>query len=49
LRQYLTELEAIGVNHVAINLRLNMADTETTMKRLADDILPVFASKGSDQ
>ena len=43
LRAYLKSLEEIGVNHVAINLRFNQADTEETMKRLADDILPEFS------
>jgi hypothetical protein len=28
---------------VALNLRFNQADTEETMKRLADDILPEFS------
>lgn len=36
-------LEEIGVNHVALNLRFNQADTEDTLKRLADDILPEFS------
>lgn len=44
LRQYLKMRQDIGVNHVAINLRFNMADTETTMQRLADEILPDFAN-----
>ncbi len=43
LLRYLKALEDIGVNHVALNLRFNHADIETTMKRLADDILPDFA------
>jgi len=43
LRAYLSSLQGIGVNHVAINLRFNQANTETTMKRLADDLLPDFA------
>ncbi|MEM9907499.1 MAG: LLM class oxidoreductase [Cyanobacteria bacterium P01_D01_bin.44] len=43
LRDYLKSLEQIGVNHVALNLRFNQADIETTLKHLADDILPVFA------
>ena len=30
------------MNHVALNLRFNQADIETTLKRLADDILPDF-------
>ncbi|MCU7810639.1 MAG: LLM class oxidoreductase [Candidatus Thiodiazotropha sp. (ex Notomyrtea botanica)] len=42
LRIYLKSLEEIGVNHVALNLRFNQADIETTLKRLADDILSDF-------
>ena len=42
LRAYLKSLEQIGMNHVALNLRFNQADIETTLKRLADDILPDF-------
>ncbi|MEL6161044.1 MAG: LLM class oxidoreductase [Cyanobacteria bacterium J06554_11] len=42
LRSYLKLLEKIGVNHVALNLRFNQANTEATLKRLADDILPEF-------
>jgi luciferase-type oxidoreductase len=44
LRRYLTALGTAGVNHVALNLRFNAADTETTLKRLADEILPSFTS-----
>ncbi|WP_289036405.1 LLM class oxidoreductase [uncultured Roseibium sp.] len=43
LRQYLNEIQALGINHVALNLRFNTADIETTMKRLADEILPDFS------
>ncbi|MEM7024767.1 MAG: LLM class oxidoreductase [Pseudomonadota bacterium] len=43
LRHYLMSLEEIGVNHVALNLRFNRADIETTLHRLADEILPDFA------
>ena len=42
LRQYLRELRSLGVNHVALNLRFNQVNVETTMKRLADDLLPDF-------
>lgn len=42
LRAYLKSLEEIGMNHVALNLRFNQADIETTLKRLADEILPDF-------
>lgn len=44
LRHYLKSLEEIGVNHVALNLRFNEADTETTMKHVAESILPNFAN-----
>lgn len=43
LERYLASREAIGVNHVALNLRFNEADAEATMHRLAKDILPRFA------
>lgn len=39
---YLKSLEEIGINHVALNLRFNQADIETTLRRLADDVLPGF-------
>ena len=42
LRTYLKSLEQIGMNHVALNLRFNQADIATTLKRLANDILPDF-------
>ncbi|NEQ98395.1 MAG: LLM class oxidoreductase [Cyanothece sp. SIO2G6] len=42
LRDHLKALEQIGMNHVALNLRFNQADVETTLKRLADDILGDF-------
>ena len=42
LRAYLKSLEEIGINHVALNLRFNQAEIETTLKRLADDILSDF-------
>ncbi|HNP31467.1 MAG TPA: LLM class oxidoreductase [Nitrospirales bacterium] len=43
LRAYLKSREEIGVNHVALNLRFNQMDIETTLKRLSDDILPDFS------
>lgn len=46
LRQYLQDLQALGINHVALNLRFNRAGTEDTLKRLADDLLPAFTTKG---
>ena len=39
LLQYLQQLKQVGVNHVAINLRLNRAGIEDTMKRLSDDVI----------
>ncbi len=44
LKGYLNALENIGVNHVALNMRFNQADVETTLKRLADKILTEFSS-----
>lgn len=44
LRAYLKSLEEIGVNHVALNLRFNRANIETTLKRLAENILPAFTA-----
>jgi len=42
LQRYLEEIRALGINHVALNLRFNGADIEDTMKRLAGEILPGF-------
>ncbi|MEO1288168.1 MAG: TIGR03571 family LLM class oxidoreductase, partial [Chloroflexota bacterium] len=42
LKSYLHSLKEIGVNHVALNLRFNEADLETTLRRLAEQILPEF-------
>ena len=44
LREYLVYLRSLGINHVALNLRFNQAHVETTMKRLADDLLPDFSN-----
>lgn len=42
LRRYLQSLQEIGINHVALNLRFNRADIETTLKQLADELLADF-------
>jgi len=42
LKTYLKSRQEIGINHVALNLRFNKVDIETTLKRLADDVLPEF-------
>ena len=44
LRTYLQSLQAIGVNHVALNLRFNRNNIEQTLARLAEDVLPDFPS-----
>ena len=43
LLEYLHTLEEIGVNHVMFNIRFGQTKVETTLKRLADDVLPRFA------
>jgi len=43
LHEHLKALEEIGVNHVVLNLRFNQADIETTLKCLAEEILPDFS------
>ena len=40
LQAHLSSLREIGINHVALNLRFNRADIETTIKRLADEVMP---------
>ena len=42
LRYYLSLLQEIGINHVALNLRFNQIDIETTLKCLANEVLPDF-------
>ena len=42
LRAYLQERQAIGANHVALNLRFNRANTEDTLVLLAEQVLPEF-------
>ncbi|MEM7231718.1 MAG: LLM class oxidoreductase [Planctomycetota bacterium] len=43
LRSYLKSLEDVGLNHVALNLRFQQTDVESTLKRLGDDLLPGFS------
>ncbi len=47
LRTYLQDLQRHGINHVALNLRLNRADTEDTMAQIARDLLPEFGTEGA--
>lgn len=42
LKHYLHEIQALGINHVALNLRFNQADIDQTMDKLANDLLPEF-------
>lgn len=42
LIDYLAARQRIGVNHVALNLRFNQADVESTMTILAETVLPNF-------
>lgn len=42
LIKYLKSIEEIGVGHVALNLRFNQADIDTTLERLAAEVLPHF-------
>lgn len=42
LREYLRSRRRIGVNHVALNLRLNRAGTEKAMDVIAEQVLPEF-------
>lgn len=44
LVDYLKLLEEIGINHVALNLRFNQANIESTLNRLAENVLPEFAA-----
>lgn len=43
LRDYLKSLESVGVNHVALNLRFNQAEIDTSLQLLANDLLPDFS------
>ncbi|MEM7014762.1 MAG: LLM class oxidoreductase, partial [Verrucomicrobiota bacterium] len=45
LASHLKSLRDIGLNHLALNLRFNKADIESTMKRLADDLPASFFSR----
>lgn len=47
LLDYLRSLEESGINHVALNLRFNQADIETTLQCLADQVLPDFPGQGN--
>lgn len=44
---YLKAREAIGVNHIALNLRFCVADTEWALQTLEADVLPHFSTRNS--
>jgi luciferase-type oxidoreductase len=44
LRAYLDSAQDIGVNHVALNLRFNAGDVESTLRWIADELLPAHTS-----
>ncbi len=43
LRRHLGEIEALGINHVALNLRFGQRSIKTMHKRPTNDILPDFS------
>ena len=43
LVRYLREIQSLGINHVALNLRFNQAPINQTLKHLADTVLPHFS------
>ncbi len=43
LLSYLREIEGLGINHVALNLRFSSRDIDTVLKQLSEDVLPGFA------
>ena len=42
LLEHLQALEAVGLNHVALNLRFNQANIEPTLHQLTDSVLPPY-------
>ncbi|MEM7695460.1 MAG: LLM class oxidoreductase [Pseudomonadota bacterium] len=43
LRQYLSDVQKLGINHVALNLRFHQGNVEDAMKQIADALLPDFS------
>ena len=46
LMEYFYQLQDVGVNHIALNLRFNTMDMEYTLERLAVKVLPHFHNCG---
>ena len=42
LNEFFQQLQEIGVNHVALNLRFNRVDIEETLHRISKEVLPHF-------
>lgn len=49
LVDYLQRIQDIGVNHVALNLRFNSMDMDTTLEHLANKVLPQFHTQTKEQ
>ncbi len=49
LLSYLQEIQSLGVNHVALNLRFNTHEIEPTLQRIASDLLPHFSKRKTIQ
>jgi len=49
LIEYMYKLQAIGVNHVGINLRFNTNNIENTMETLAKDLLSQFNTNTANE
>ena len=49
LIEYLRQVQNIGGNHVAINLRFNSRNMETTLEHLAAKVLPHFHSQRKEE
>lgn len=48
LVDYLNQLQSIGVNHIALNLRFNSNSIQDTLEQLATKVLPQFHTQTKD-
>ena len=48
LIEYFREMQNIGVNHIAVNLRFNSRNIDATLEELAEKVLPHFHSKSKE-
>lgn len=49
LIEYFHEMEKIGVNHIAINLRFNSRNIDKTLIELGEKVLPYFHSEVKEE